>query len=249
MLECHGVPRRRRPCKVLLDRVVQLQFPALLQQQNAGARELLRDRSDAVLRRRSVRDVPFEIRASIRLVEHDLVAARHQHRTHELLGIDQRLDRADPCARFPAHERRLPRPRPPSRSSSERLSGSCRSPWLTSAVYWRFRPASIQGSRRALATSSVEHSFVRHDHAIADAEEVHDRHGEAPVRQAASNDEPYGHPIALREVLLHFNGDVGKSAEQRLVSTPNVVATVTGRAEVRRRHGSVHSIERDDVLQ
>lgn len=86
------LPRRRRIGQVGLDRVLELQPAALHEQQDRRGRELLGDRPEPELRRRCVRDLPFDVGGPVTLAEEHVRAARDQHRSHEGLVLDVGLD-------------------------------------------------------------------------------------------------------------------------------------------------------------
>src|SRR5215469_11482201 len=92
MIDRHLVPCRGRIRHILFYRVVDVQFPALLEEEDAGRGELLRHRSQTELRRRRVGDLPLEIRVTVSLVKQYFSIALDEHSTHELLRLNLRLD-------------------------------------------------------------------------------------------------------------------------------------------------------------
>ena len=69
--------------KVLADQVVDREPAAFLEQQNRRGGELLGHRTDAELCRWRVRNLPFQVRRSVPLVQQDALTARDEHRPHE----------------------------------------------------------------------------------------------------------------------------------------------------------------------
>ncbi len=93
MMDRNLLPARRRVGNVFRDGIVDLQLSALLQQQDGRRRELLRDRTQAKLCIRGIRDLPLDIGPAKRLIEQRLVMAGHEYRAHE--SIIGRLRRHD----------------------------------------------------------------------------------------------------------------------------------------------------------
>jgi hypothetical protein len=66
---------------VLLNRIVEGQPTAFLQQKHRGGGELLRNRRHAETRGRAVGHLPLDVSQSVAFREHHVAAARHEHRS------------------------------------------------------------------------------------------------------------------------------------------------------------------------
>jgi hypothetical protein len=86
-----AVPCRWRLGQMRLDEVVDLQSPALLEEQDRGGRELLRDRRHPEPCARTARDVPLDVCETVALAHDHVAAAGDEHGTGEGSVADVRL--------------------------------------------------------------------------------------------------------------------------------------------------------------
>ena len=75
-----------------LQRVRDPQLAPLFEQEDTGGRELFGNRPESKLGRGGVGDPPLDIRLAVTLAEDHVLAARDEHGSHELLGLDLHID-------------------------------------------------------------------------------------------------------------------------------------------------------------